>query len=87
MTDNKNWREWRDASNAQEKYLVQLMPPGDIITEVIRTIVSSQNITSAAIVYDDSFGNHRKQTLIIFIGPLELMYHLSEKQNIHQQFQ
>ncbi len=52
------FREWRDVSFNQEKYLIQLMPPGDILTEVIRTIVSTQNITSAAIMYDESFGNY-----------------------------
>ncbi|CAG0922471.1 unnamed protein product [Notodromas monacha] len=43
--------EWRDVSVNQEKYLVQIMPPGDIMTDVIRNIVSSQNITSAAVLY------------------------------------
>lgn len=32
------------------------MPPGDIIPEVIRSIVKYMNITNAAILFDESFG-------------------------------
>jgi hypothetical protein len=32
------------------------MPPSDIIPQLIALITSMQNMTNAAILYDDSFG-------------------------------
>lgn len=49
-------RQWRDISDEQQKYLVQIMPPADLIPEVIRMIVLNQNISNAAILFDNSFG-------------------------------
>lgn len=48
-------RQWRDISEQQSKYLLQIMPPSDIIPEVVRSIVEFMNITNAAILYDESF--------------------------------
>jgi hypothetical protein len=39
------------------KYLIQVQPPGDLIPEAIRTIVIAQNMSSAGILFDDSFGS------------------------------
>lgn len=49
-------RQWRDLSDQKRNYLLQVMPPADIIPEVIRSIVDFMNITNAAILYDESFG-------------------------------
>lgn len=49
-------RQWRDLNDKKRNYLLQVMPPADIIPEVIRSIVEFQNITNAAILYDESFG-------------------------------
>lgn len=49
-------RQWRDLDENQRNYLLQVMPPTDIIPEVIRSIVEYMNITNAAILYDESFG-------------------------------
>lgn len=40
----------------QQKYLIQISPPADIIPEVVRSIIIAQNITDAGILFDDSFG-------------------------------
>ena len=48
--------DWRDLSVEQEKYLIQVRPPGDVMTGAIRTLVINQNISSAAVIYDDTFG-------------------------------
>ena len=58
------FREWRDIDAEQEKYLVQVMPPGDILAQSVREIVSTQNITNAAVLFDSSFGRH--PSLIFF---------------------
>ncbi|XP_071447959.1 ionotropic receptor 25a [Hetaerina americana] len=47
-------RQWQNLGSEKQKYLIQIMPPGDLIPEVVRSLVLEQNITSAAILYDDS---------------------------------
>lgn len=49
-------RQWRNIDDEQKEYLIQIMPPADLIPEVIRTIVLYQNISNAAILFDNSFG-------------------------------
>lgn len=39
------------------------MPPGDIITQLVALVSSLQNMTNAAILYDDSFGKSEKKWL------------------------
>lgn len=39
-------RQWRDLDEAKQKYLLQVMPPADIIPEAIRSIVIHMNITN-----------------------------------------
>ncbi|KAF0308662.1 Ionotropic receptor 25a [Amphibalanus amphitrite] len=48
-------RVWRDLSMEEQKYLIQVLPPMDSAVQVIRKIVMDQNITSAGIIFDDSF--------------------------------
>lgn len=57
-------RQWRDLSDQKRQYLLQVMPPSDIIPEVIRSIIVYMNITNAAILYDESFG---KQNELVFL--------------------
>jgi ionotropic glutamate receptor len=60
-------REWRDLTPAQKNYLVQIRPPGDVITDVIREVISRMNITNAAILYDNSFGKIIFQQMCYYI--------------------
>ena len=56
-------REWRDLTPEQENFLVQIRPPADVATGVVRQLISRQNITNAAILFDKNFGmynNHYK---------------------------
>ncbi|XP_065335547.1 ionotropic receptor 25a [Cloeon dipterum] len=58
-------RQWRDLDEEQLKYLIQVQPPGDLIPEAIRTIVVAQNLSSAAIIFDDSFEmDHKYKSLL-----------------------
>lgn len=50
-------RQWRNINEDEQEYLIQIMPPADVIPEFIRTIVLYQNISNAAILFDPSFGN------------------------------
>ncbi|KAK3870062.1 hypothetical protein Pcinc_024667 [Petrolisthes cinctipes] len=50
----------------EEKYLIQLMPPGDVIVQSIRDIVASQNMTNAGIIYDHTFVmDHKYKSLLM----------------------
>lgn len=51
----------------EEEYLVQISPPGDIIPEMVRTLVLNQNITNAAILFDDSFGKHLNTGCLVLL--------------------
>ncbi|KAF5270318.1 hypothetical protein FQR65_LT05506 [Abscondita terminalis] len=58
-------RQWRDLNEEQKKYLIQIMPPADMIPEIIRTIVLNQNISNAAILFDNSFVmDHKYKSLL-----------------------
>lgn len=52
------YRQWRNLDGEQQKYLVQISPPADIIPEIVRSIVVAQNITNAGIMFDDTFGKY-----------------------------
>ena len=47
---------WSDLDAMEKKYLVQVRPPGDVVVGVIRQMIERNNISSAAILYDESFG-------------------------------
>lgn len=50
-------RQWREIKKTpKNNYLLQVMPPADMIPEVVRSIVTYMNITNAAILYDETFG-------------------------------
>lgn len=49
-------QQWRNLDDRKKQYLIQVMPPLDIIPEVVRAIVKELNITNAAILFDDWFG-------------------------------
>lgn len=49
-------RQWRNLNSNQSKFLLQVMPPADILPESIRAIVTKQEITNAAIIFDEFFG-------------------------------
>ena len=40
----------------QEKYLIQIRPPADVMPDAFREIILRQNATNAAILYDSTFG-------------------------------
>ena len=48
-------RKWQNISANQNNYLIQVMPPGDIMPFISQLVVPTLNMTNAAILYDDSF--------------------------------
>uniref|UniRef100_A0AAG5DG06 Ionotropic glutamate receptor L-glutamate and glycine-binding domain-containing protein n=1 Tax=Anopheles atroparvus TaxID=41427 RepID=A0AAG5DG06_ANOAO len=58
-------RQWRDLTTAKRGYLLQVMPPADMIPQVIRSIIIYMNITNAAILYDSTFVmDHKYKALL-----------------------
>ncbi|KAL7042223.1 hypothetical protein ACKWTF_001073 [Chironomus riparius] len=58
-------RQWRELSEKKKAYLLQVNPPADLLTEVVRSIVIYMNITNAAILYDNSFVvDHKYKALL-----------------------
>lgn len=48
--------QWRNINDEKQKYLLQIMPPADIMTEIIRSIAISTDMTNATILFDETFG-------------------------------
>nr|QZH55075.1 ionotropic receptor 25a [Achelura yunnanensis] len=58
-------RQWRNLNANQTKFLLQVMPPADILPEAIRAIVTKQDITNAAIIFDEFFVmDHKYKSLL-----------------------
>lgn len=46
---------WRNLNERQKMFLLQVIPPNDVLSEVIRPIIEFMNITNAAILHDENF--------------------------------
>lgn len=57
-------RQWRNIDDVEKQYLIQISPPADIIPEIVRTIVLNQNISNAAILFDNTFGEDIKVQIL-----------------------
>lgn len=53
---NGDIQQWREIDEEKKRYLLQVMPPADVIPEIIRSIVLQMNMTNAAILFDKTFG-------------------------------
>ncbi|XP_057341195.1 ionotropic receptor 25a [Microplitis mediator] len=61
-------RPWNDLTPDQKNYLVQIMPPADLIPDAIRQLCSQMNITNAAIIFDKGFVmDHKYKSLLLNI--------------------
>ncbi|RLU19384.1 ObirIr25a.2 [Ooceraea biroi] len=59
-------RDWRDLDLDQKDYLIQIMPPADLMPEVIRQLAIQLNITNAGILFDKHFiMNHKYKSLLL----------------------
>ena len=50
-------REWEALSPDEQKYLIKIRPPGDVISRTLRHVVLSKAMTSAAIIHDNTIRN------------------------------
>jgi ionotropic glutamate receptor len=62
---NGDLHHWRNLNEQQKKFLLQVVPPIDVLSEVIRPIIDFMNITNAAILHDENFiFTHKSNSLL-----------------------
>jgi len=64
------------------QYLLHVQPPGDTITMVIRNIIEENNITNAAIIFDETFVMEYKYRSLLLNVPCR---HLINKMRMGEQ--
>ncbi|CAL1292890.1 unnamed protein product [Larinioides sclopetarius] len=57
--------EWENLSDTEKQYLVQIPPPGYIITQVVRDIASHQNMTTTGVLFDESIELDQKSSTLL----------------------
>ena len=50
--------KWEKLTEKEKQYLVQIPPPGYIITQVIRDIASHQTMSTTGVLFDESIGKY-----------------------------
>ncbi|KAL6266796.1 hypothetical protein P5V15_003627 [Pogonomyrmex californicus] len=80
-------RSWRDLDLDQKNYLIQIMPPSDLVPEAIRQIASQMNITNAGILYDKNFVmNHKYKSLLLNVPTRHVINPLQDSiDNVREQ--
>lgn len=59
-------RHWQNLMNNQSDYLIQIMPPADLVPEAVRQLAIQMNITNAAIIFDENFVmDHKYKSLLL----------------------
>jgi len=53
-------REWINLTPEQRKYLVQIRGPHDMYQFIVRHLATVANISTAAVIYDETFGKIQK---------------------------
>ena len=51
------YSEWADLNLQQQKYLLQIRGPHDMFQYIVRDFVTVGNLSTAAILYDETFGS------------------------------
>ena len=59
--------EWERLSSEQKKYLVQVRGPHDMFQYIVRDLVTTFNVTTAAILFDETFTIHHRSNPLINI--------------------
>lgn len=71
---------WRKLNSDQQDYLIQVMPPTDLIPEVIRRLSIQLNITNAAILYDYNFVmDHKYKSLLLNVPTRHVINETSQE--------
>lgn len=71
---DNDFQQWHNLSAEKQRYLLQIIPPTDIIPEIIQLIVVHMNMTNAAVLFDSkTFGKFKKlKNLLLFVNLKEV---------------
>ena len=59
---------WDDIASKEADYLIQISPPADSLSDIVRVMVEERGVTNAAILVDHTFGeSSHYQAFIIAI--------------------
>ncbi|GIX98994.1 ionotropic receptor 25a [Caerostris darwini] len=61
----KGIMEWEDLSSIEKQYLVQIPPPGYIITQAVRDIASALNMTTTGVLFDETIELDQKSSTLL----------------------
>lgn len=79
-------RQWRNIDDNEKEYLIQISPPADIIPEIVRTLVLNQNISNAAILFDDNFVmDHKYKSLLQNVATRHVIAPIKEPSQVAEQ--
>ncbi|KOC68268.1 Glutamate receptor, ionotropic kainate 3 [Habropoda laboriosa] len=71
---------WRNLNADQQSYLIQVMPPGDLIPEAVRQLAIQLNITNAAVLYDQNFiMDHKYKSLLLNVPTRHVINEASQQ--------
>jgi len=58
--------QWKSLNESKKNFLLHVNPPADILAQVVRSIATTWNMTTAAILYDNSFFfmDHKREGLL-----------------------
>ncbi|XP_074598215.1 ionotropic receptor 25a-like [Brevipalpus obovatus] len=54
LGDNQH-DEWKNLNQIEQKYLIHVHQPGDVIPYIVKNLINHYNMTTGALLYDDSF--------------------------------
>ncbi|XP_017881042.1 ionotropic receptor 25a isoform X2 [Ceratina calcarata] len=75
-------RYWRNLNTDQQGYLIQVMPPSDLIPEAVRQIAIQLNVTNAAVLYDHNFVmDHKYKSLLLNVPTRHVINEASQQVN------
>lgn len=74
-----NSRRWRDLTDDQLGYLIQVMPPADLAPEVVRQLCLSTNVSNAMILFNGDFVmDHKYKSLLLNVPTRHVMVDIEE---------
>ncbi|XP_054258118.1 ionotropic receptor 25a-like [Macrosteles quadrilineatus] len=79
-------RTWRGLDSEQQKFLIQVSPPGDMIPEIVRSLVVYQNISNAGVLFDSSYEmDHKYKALLRNLATRHIIIRVEEPKAIKEQ--
>ncbi|XP_011312741.1 glutamate receptor ionotropic, kainate 2 [Fopius arisanus] len=79
-------RHWRELTDDQKNYLIQVLPPADLVPEAIRQLAITMNMSNAAIMFDENFVmDHKYKSLLLNVPTRHVIVRTKESGGIDAQ--